>query len=147
MNDRHITTQLTPRLIIAGADRAIAFYQSVFGARLIERYADDTGHVVHVALAFGDAVVALTDERPEWNNVAPSALGGTPVILNLVVDDADAAGARLTAAGAETVFPIADQFYGHREGRFRDPFGHLWMITTITEHLSPEEIATRMAGG
>lgn len=137
---------LTPRLIVTGADRAIDFYQRVFDAKLIERYADDDGHVVHAALDFGRSVVAIAEARDEWNNLPPTALGGSPVILNLVVSDADVVGARLIEAGAETIFPIADQFYGHREGRFRDPFGHLWIITTITEELSAQEVERRMAG-
>ena len=137
-------TNLTPRLIVADADRAIDFYRTAFGAELIERYVDDSGKIVHAALTIGPAVVALTEERPEWQNVAPTTLGGTPVILNLVVDDVDAVGEALVAAGAENVFPIADQYYGHREGRFRDPFGHLWIVTTITEKLTPEEVRARM---
>lgn len=141
------TPQLTPRLVVAGADAAIDFYQRVFGARLVERYADGDGHVVHAALDLGPAVIALTEEQKAWHNVAPSSLGGSAVILNLVVDDADAVGRRLTEAGAETVFEIANQFYGHREGRFRDPFGHLWIISTVVEDLSPAEIEARMRGG
>jgi PhnB protein len=65
------------------------------------------------------------------------------VILNVVVADADAVGTRLLTAGAEVVFPIADQYYGHREGRFRDPFGHLWIITAIVEKLTADEIQSR----
>lgn len=138
--------KVTPRLIVVGADRAIDFYQRIFGATLVERYADGDGHVVHAALDFGQSVVAIAEAREAWHNLAPSMLGGSPVILDLIVDDADAVGARLTQAGAETVFPIADQFYGHREGRFRDPFGHVWIITEIVEELSAEEIERRMAG-
>ncbi len=137
-------SSLTPRLIVDGADAAIAFYQDVFDAQIVQRYADDDGHVVHAALQIGDAVLALTDERREWNNESPATLGGSAVIMNLVVDDADALGERLVAAGAETIFPIEDRFYGHREGRFRDPFGHLWIVTKIIEQLSPEQILARM---
>jgi PhnB protein len=137
---------LTPRIVVRGADEALEFYRRAFDARIEERFADETGHVVHASFAIGDAVVALTEERRDWNNDAPGSLGGSPVILNLVVDDVDALGARLQAAGAEVVFPIADQFYGHREGRFRDPFGHLWIITKITEQLTDEEIRRRMKG-
>ena len=68
------------------------------------------------------------------------------MILQLVVNDVDALAERLAAAGAEEIFPVADQFYGHREGRFRDPFGHYWIVTTIVEQLSPEEITRRMSG-
>ena len=38
---------LTPRLVVSGADAAIAFYTRVFDAKLIERFADGDGHVVH----------------------------------------------------------------------------------------------------
>jgi PhnB protein len=87
----------------------------------------------------------LTEERLEWNNASPQALGGSPVILNLVVDDVDAVAKRLKKAGAEVVFPVADQFYGRREGRFRDPFGHLWIVSSILEKLTPDEIQKRMS--
>jgi len=138
-----MATSLTPRLVVCGADDALDFYRRAFGAHIDERYVDDANHVVHAAFSIGDVVVALTEERREWHNDAPASLGGSPVLLNLVVDDADAVGALLEAAGAQVVFPIADQYYGHREGRFRDPYGHLWIITTIVEKLSPAEIRAR----
>lgn len=126
MND----VRLTPRLIVIGADAALDFYKEVFDAELIERYTDDSGKVVHAAFSIGGALVSLTEETKKWHNVAPPSLDGSPVILNLVVADADVVGEKLTSAGAEVVFPIADQPYGHREGRFRDPYGHLWIITS-----------------
>ncbi len=30
---------------------------------------------------------------------------------------------------AEVIIPIQDRPYGKREGRFRDPFGHLWILS------------------
>lgn len=137
---------LTPRLIVRGADAALQFYQRAFDARIEERFADDTGRVVHAALSIRGAIVALTEERLAFHNASPDSLGGSPVILNLVVDDVDQLGRQLTAAGAKVVFPIADQYYGHREGRFSDPFGHLWIISTITEQLTPAEVESRMRG-
>jgi PhnB protein len=138
---------LTPRLVVRGADRAIEYYRRVFDAKLEERFAEEGGHVVQAVVSIGDVKLALTEERHEWNNDSPLALKGSSVILNLVVDDVDSVAQRLRDAGAEEVFPVADQFYGHREGRFRDPFGHLWIVTKILEKLSPEEIRRRMSGG
>jgi len=37
--------------------------------------------------------------------------------------DVDAAWQRAVAAGAEVLYPLEDQFYGERAGRWRDPFG------------------------
>jgi len=45
------------------------------------------------------------------------------------VTDADAVGEAMIAAGAAVIYPIRDQDYGARAGRFADPFGHLWMIS------------------
>ena len=60
-------------------------------------------------------------------------------------DDVDAAWNRAVAAGAEVVYELADQFYGERGWRLRDPFGHQWMLSTRTERLSAEEIRQRGA--
>ncbi|MEQ8273106.1 MAG: VOC family protein [Deltaproteobacteria bacterium] len=137
---------LTPRLVVQDADAALAFYGKAFGAEVLERYAEPDGHVVHAAFRIGDAVVSLTQEREVWGNAAPPTLGGSPVLLNVVVDDVDALVERFLAAGGEVVIALADQFYGHREGRFRDPFGHLWILTSIVEVLTPEQIEARMRG-
>lgn len=58
------------------------------------------------------------------------------IIPRLVV--ADAVWAAMVAGGAEEVYPLADQFYGRREGRLRDPFGHLWIVGQLRD-AEPEE--------
>ena len=40
---------------------------------------------------------------------------------------------------------LADHCYGERGGRLRDPFGHQWMLSRVTEVLSAGEIARRGA--
>jgi uncharacterized glyoxalase superfamily protein PhnB len=44
------------------------------------------------------------------------------------VDDVDAVGERMVAAGGRVVFEIGDHEDG-RGGRILDPFGHAWMIS------------------
>jgi PhnB protein len=120
---------LTPRLVVAGAAAAIDFYREVFGAREIERFEDPKSkRIVHAAVSIRGAVLALTDEHRPWHNDAPGSLGGSPVILQLECEDPDAVAASAVARGASVVFPIADQEYGRREGRIKDPFGHLWIV-------------------
>ena len=46
--------------------------------------------------------------------------------VHLSVDDADAAWARATAAGATVVMPIADMFWGNRYGVLSDSWGNRW---------------------
>jgi PhnB protein len=42
------------------------------------------------------------------------------------------------------IFPIDDQFYGYRQGRLEDPFGHVWIISARIEDVTPEEMDRRM---
>lgn len=42
-------------------------------------------------------------------------------------------------------YPLADQFYGERGGRPRDPFGQQWMLSQRMERVSREEMDRRAA--
>lgn len=136
------TLRLIPSLVVAGATRAIEFYQQALDARVLSCFADSKrgGHVVHAELAIGEALFYLSDEARDWHNHAPSSLGGSPVILRLEVADVDAVAARMQAAGATVIFPVADQFYGERAGRLRDPFGHIWLLSQRLREMTDAEI-------
>jgi PhnB protein len=133
--------RLEPRLVVDGADKAIDFYKRALGAEEVARFEDDKiGKIVHAEIRIGDNSVLLTDEGKEWGNFAPTSLDGSPVLMYLCVEDADATGKRMTDAGAEVVVPIEDRFYGAREGRIRDPFGHLLIISQQIREMTNEEI-------
>ena len=74
---------------------------------------------------------------------SPVTLGGTSVAFGVMSTDAQADFERAVGAGAEVVRPLQDQFYGHRAGRVRDPFGHEWIIWEETEKLTPQEMQRR----
>ncbi len=71
--------------------------------------------------------------------------GAVSAIMTTYWEDVDAAWKRAVAAGAEVVYELADQFYGERGGRLRDPFGHQWMLSKRTERLSRAEMDRRAA--
>ena len=131
---------LAPRLIVRDADAAAALYTRVLGATVFERYADGDGQVVHVGLRLGEAQLSLTEHG------ADTAGPATAVILGVEVDDPDGVAAGLSADGGEVIFPVADQVYGKREGRVRDPFGQLWIVSKTIEELDRETIARRLGG-
>ncbi|HVL85512.1 MAG TPA: VOC family protein [Pseudonocardia sp.] len=132
--------ELYPRLVVDGADAALAFYAHAFGAHTVERFTDQDGRVVHAMAAAGPARFAVKDA--DGYDPAPRE-GGVPVILALYLDDPDAVAARMVDGGATVVFPVADQPYGERGGRLRDPFGHLWMLARRTVDLGADEIQER----
>ena len=102
------------------------------------------GKIGHAELEFGDSVVMLADEFPEMGVLGPKSIGGTPVLLSLYVEDVDAVFEAALAAGATSVQPVTDQFYGDRSGQFEDPFGHRWNVTTHVEDVPPDEMEKRM---
>jgi PhnB protein len=143
MRDGEVMTEildLYPRLVVDGADAALEFYATAFGARTVDRYTDPDGRVVHAMVAAGPVRFAVKDA--DSYDPAPGA-GGVPVIMALYVADADEIGRRMVAAGATVVFEIADQPYGERGGRLADPFGHLWMIAQRTEELTADDVQAR----
>ncbi len=150
MTSQDVSVKLSPRLVIAKVDEALAFYEKTMGAKILERFEDDRGVVVHAAIEIAGAVLSMTQAVDDWGLSAPAAAkgkGGSPVLLHLTVSDPDGAAARMVEQGAEILIPIEDRHYGKREGRIRDPFGHLWILSCLIEDLTSEEIQRRLAGG
>jgi PhnB protein len=135
--------RLSPLLVVRDAPRAIAFYVEALGAREIVRYLNPSrDKISHADLAIGDATLSVTEEARAWSSDAPPSLGGSPVVLQLRVDDVDVAFERMRRAGATVVFPIVE-FCGERMTRLRDPFGHLWLLVQRIEELSFDEVQRR----
>lgn len=121
---------VTPHLTCEGAADAIAFYTAAFGAEEIFRMPGPDGRLLHASIRINGAVIMLNDAYPEMGGHSPKHYGGTSVTIHLMVDDADAVAAQAVKAGAATVMPVADQFWGDRYGIVQDPFGHHWSIAT-----------------
>ncbi len=137
---------LHPRLVVDDAAAAIDFYVTAFGATERMRFAAPDGKIVQAEVQIGTAVIALTEHDGDCN-LSPSHFGGSPLLLTITVDDADAVGDAMLRAGATVVIPIDDRFYGRREGRLQDPAGHLWIVSQHLEDLTDDEIAQRMTAG
>ena len=144
----HLHT-VTPRLVVADGAAAIDFYARAFGAEEIsERFTDPEGRVIHAELRIGDSVVMVTEEGGDADvpAMSPGSLGGVvSAIMATYWEDVDSVWERAVHAGAEILYPLADQFYGERGGRLRDPFGQQWMLAQRIEVLSSEEMERRAA--
>jgi PhnB protein len=143
----HLHT-VTPRLVVRDGAAAIDFYRSAFGAVEIgDRFTGPSGELIHAEIRIGDSVVMITDEAENGQPaMSPRSLGGVvTAVMATYWEDVDAAWDRVVSAGAEVVYPLADQFYGERGGRVRDPFGQQWMLSQRIEQLSPAEMERRAA--
>jgi PhnB protein len=132
-----------PRLTFKDAAKAIEFYKLAFGAQETMRF-EVGGKIPHAEIKIGNSTIFLTEEWPEGGRFSPETLGNSPVMMSLDVPNVDKFFAHAIGAGAKTVIPVADQFYGHREGTLQDPFGYLWGISTVTEEMPVEEMHRRM---
>jgi PhnB protein len=135
---------VTPYLCVKGAAKAIEFYTKAFGATELTRMAQPDGRIGHAEIEIGDSRLMLADEFPEMGFVAPKGGERTPVMLHLYLADVDTVFARALEAGATSVRPVADQFYGDRGGMVEDPFGHYWYLSTHVEDVPADEMKTRM---
>lgn len=135
---------MSPYLTVAGASKAIEFYQAAFGATELFRLADtSSGTVGHAEIMINGTHIMLADENPAWGNKSPQSLGGTSVTFSLMVENADTAAERAKAAGATIEMPPTDMFYGFRSASICDPFGHKWMLQHKIENVAPEEMQKR----
>ena len=142
--------RVTPYLCVDNASAAIDFYSRVLGATERMRMPAPGDKIGHAELQIGDSVIMLSDEFPEMGIQAAKTIGGTPVTLSVYVEDVDDVFDRAVGAGATSLRPVENQFYGDRSGQFEDPFGHRWNVATHVEDVSPEEMhkrAAEMMGG
>ena len=104
--------------------RAIAFYTEGLGLqvgrRLDSQWVEIIGAGSTIDLLFNAAGTQPVKGSPA---VRSYERHWTPVHLDFVVDDMEAAVARLLAHGGTLEAPVAERPYG-RIARLRDPFGH-----------------------
>jgi PhnB protein len=137
--------RVSPYLHVDGASEAIEFYGNVLGATERMRMPAPGGKVGHAELEIGDSVIMLADEFADMGVRGPKSIGGTPVTISVYVEDVDGVFERALGAGATSVRPVENQFYGDRSGQFEDPFGHLWSVATHVEDVAPDEMEKRAA--
>src|ERR1700694_3700605 len=126
---------VTPYMIVAGADRLIDFLKAVFGGEETERLAGPAGTIGHAEVRIGDSLVMLADPGPQ--NPA------FPAMLHIYVDDCDATYRKALAAGGSSLREPVNEFYGDRMSAVSDAFGNQFWIATHVEDVSGEEMARR----
>lgn len=114
--------RISPKLVVDNADEALDFYSEVFGGK-VERCFTHRGKVVFAAVSIGTTELQVKDADGH-DQPAQGA------IVDVVCVNPDSVMAKALEHGATEVFPVADQPYGARQGRFRDPFGHQWLVGT-----------------
>lgn len=137
MIENRTQTSITPYIIVKDAEKAIHFYSSAFGAKVLERHDTEDKKILHARLQIGNSQLMLSDEFPEQQGCgmkAPSSSHNASAMIHLYSDDVDAAFKKALENGAKPLMPVEDMFWGDRYGQLEDPFGHRWSIATPIKH-------------
>jgi PhnB protein len=134
-----------PRLFCRDPGAEIEFCVTTFGAVELNRRPGPDGQVAHGLITIGPAMVMIESEWPQITNRAPSPDGSSPVALYVYVENVDETVSRAAAAGAKTLMPPTDQFWGDRTAWIMDPAGHVWTVATRVEEPTEDERKARLA--
>jgi PhnB protein len=119
-------TAISVMLIVPDAPRAIDWYTTALGARELWNLGGVAGLELDGAPFFLHEVNPLNPTE-----TSPEQAGATSTRIELFVDDPDKLVARALAAGATPGAPVEDHevpWGTHRQGGFKDPFGHNWSV-------------------
>jgi len=135
--------QVSAYLRCHNADAAIHFYSTVFAANEAFRLREPSGRVAHAELRIGPATIMVSDEYPEMGIMSPTSFDGTGSGVYLQVADVASVYDAAIKAGATSIMEPKDQFYGERSAKFKDPWGHEWLLGQTIENLSAVEMQER----
>ena len=136
-----MTPQLLVNIDVDDLERAIAFYGAALGLRVNRRFGAAGAELVGagapifvLAKAPGTPASAMAPQKRDY------ARHWTPVHLDFVVPDIDAAVRRARAAGAVLEDRLQTHAWGHI-AHFADPFGHGFCLIELRGR-GYDEIAT-----
>jgi PhnB protein len=129
-------TTVAPWVVTDDTGALLDFITQAFGGEELGRVPTEDGLIGHGEIRVGDTVVLAFDRHEDWP-VMPS-------LLRVFVADADEAFSRAIAAGGHVVTPVADDAFGQRGGRIKDPFGNIWWVVSRVEDVSADEMWKRL---
>lgn len=113
---------LRPYLVVPNGDDIIKFIESAFGGETLGVVRRPDRTVMHAEIKVGDSFIELGSANETYPPVS--------MAIHLYVDNADEVYESALAAGARSLRPMQDQFYGDREGSVIDSAGNHWYIAT-----------------
>lgn len=126
-----ISASFSPMLYIPSGTFNIGFYSKVLDADIVRTFNNDDGSIHVAEFSIGGTLFHLHEEKTPAGHLTPQMCKGTTCAIGLWVDDVDQVLSHAVAAGAELLSPAVDFEYGYRQGSFKDPFGHEWVIQKV----------------
>lgn len=109
-------------LMVDGAQKLIDFLLAAFDAKVMRRYDNSDGTLMHGEVQIDDTIVMLSDRS--------EAYPAFPVWMHVYVPDVDATYQKALAAGGESVQAPLQKDDPDRRAGVKDPTGNTWWIAT-----------------
>ncbi|MCL2733407.1 MAG: VOC family protein [Actinomycetia bacterium] len=129
-------TTVAPWVVTDDTGAFLDFVSQAFGGEELGRVPTEDGLIGHGEIRVGDTVVLAFDRHADWPAM--------PSLLRVFVADADRAFSQAVAAGGQVVTPVADDAFGQRGGRVKDPFGNIWWVVGRVEDVTEGEMWQRL---
>ncbi|MFM9594838.1 VOC family protein [Streptomyces scabiei] len=129
-------TTVAPWVVTDDTGSFLDFVAQAFEGEELGRVSTEDGSIGHGEMRVGDTVVLAFDRRADWPAM--------PSLLRVYVSDADQAFSRALAAGGQIVTALADNAFGQRGGRVKDPFGNIWWVVSHVEDIPEGEMWRRL---
>jgi uncharacterized glyoxalase superfamily protein PhnB len=129
-------TTVAPWVVTDDTGAFLDFVTQAFGGEELRRVPTEDGLIGHGEIRVGDTTVLAFDRHADWPAM--------PSLLRVFVADADEAFSQAVAAGGHVVTPLADDAFGQRGGRIKDPFGNIWWVVSCVEDVPEDEMWKRL---
>ena len=139
--------RIIPALSYDDAPAAIEFLCRAFGFQEALCLEMPDGSIGHAELTLHGNTLMLASAYPAGGLGGPRDLPHLHSFVSVYVDDVDAHHARAVAAGATITEEPADQFYGDRVYRAKDPEGQRWSFHERIREVSDAEMQAAIEGG
>ena len=140
MEDPFRRPALGSALFYKDAFAALDWLEKAFGFERTMVITDKDGNLGHSEMRFGDGYIMIGGEWIDYV-ASPASIGGknTQSIHVHLAAGIEAHCDRARAAGAVILQEPADQFYGDRTYRAKDPEGHVWTFGQTVRYVGREE--------
>ncbi|NEC89696.1 VOC family protein [Streptomyces sp. SID12501] len=129
-------TTVAPWVVTDDTGAFLDFVTHAFDGEELGRVLTEDGLVGHGEIRVGDTVVLAFDRHADWPAM--------PSLLRVFVDDSEKVFSRAVAAGGQVITAVADDAFGQRGGRIKDPFGNIWWVVSCVEDVAEDEMWKRL---